>query len=95
MLKKDKEKVLGEVWSEDRVKGFLDAQAPTGTDADFHALNTAYKSMRLENFTQFLGFFADAKRNFNATNDNGETVLQIINQHRRGTEYAQALQQYV
>lgn len=93
MLKKDKQKVLDEVWTEERVNGFLDLEPPAGVDADFHVLNTAYKSMRLENFEQFLGFFAKAGRNVNATNEQGQTVLDIINSHRKGADYAKALQQ--
>ena len=57
MGKKDKEKVLDEVWTEERVHSFLDIQPPAGEDPDFHALLSAYRSMRLENFEQFLSFF--------------------------------------
>ena len=37
-LKKDKQKVLGEVFDDERVKSFLDYQAPSGVSADFHLL---------------------------------------------------------
>jgi hypothetical protein len=92
MIKKDKAEILDEVWTEERVRSFLDLVPPTGINADFHALYTAYKCMRLDNFEEFVDFFAQAKRNFDATNQNGETVLDIIKQHRQGTDYAAALE---
>ena len=91
MLKKDKQKVLDEVWTPERIKGFLDLAPPADTDADFHVLYTAYKSMRLEDFEQLLGFFADAGRNFHACNESGENLQQIIAKHRKGGEYIDAL----
>jgi hypothetical protein len=91
-LKKDKEKVLDEVWTEQRVKDFLLIQPAEDMEADFHVLLKAYQSMRLENFEEFIGFFVAEKRSLNATNPKGETVLSIIKQHPSSTDYAQALE---
>ena len=55
-LKKDKEKVLGEVFDDERVRSFLDYQAPTGVSNDFHLLEKAYRGMNIDNFVTFLGF---------------------------------------
>jgi hypothetical protein len=90
-LKKDKEKVLDEVWTEQRVKDFLEVKPAEDLEADFHVLLKAYQSMRLENFEEFVGFFVAEDRNLNATNPNGETVLSILNQHRKSEEYAAIL----
>lgn len=90
-MKKDKEKVLDEVWTEERIRSFLDQQPPAGVDADFHALYTAYKSMRLEDFELFLQFFADTGRNLLATDNQGRTLVQLASEHRYGTDYAKAL----
>jgi hypothetical protein len=90
-LKKDKEKVLDEVWNEQRVKDFLLVQPAEDMDADFHVLLKAYQSMRLENFEEFVGFFVAEKRNLNATSPEGETVLSTIKQHRRSGDYGQIL----
>lgn len=92
MQKKDKEKVLDDVWTEEHIKSFLDLIPPAGLDADFHALNTAYKSMRLDDFEIFAGFFAASGRNFNARNIDGERVIDIIKQHRNGAPYALILE---
>lgn len=93
MQKKDKAEILDEVWTEERVRSFLDLIPPLGINADFHALYTAYKCMRLDNFEEFVDFFAQANRHFDATNQNGETVLDIIKQHRQGSDYATVLEQ--
>lgn len=93
--KKDKQKVLDEVWTEDRVRSFLDLSAPEGVNTDFHTLYTAYKSMRLENFSDFLGFFKDANRNFSAENEEGETLINLITQHKKSATYASELKKYL
>lgn len=92
MEKKDKVKILDEVWTEERVKKFLGLIPPEGVNADFHALYSAYTNMRIENFEEFVDFFAQTGRDFNATNKSGETVASIISKHRRGTPYLEALQ---
>ena len=90
-LKKDKEKILDEVWTEERVKDFLSVQAPADIDPDYNVLLKAYQSMRLENFEEFVDFFVEAGRNINATNPDGETALSIIKQHSKGGDYTAVL----
>lgn len=90
-LKKDKKKVLGEHFDDARIKTFLLLQPPEGIDADFHALEKAYRGMIPENFASFVTFFVEAGRNLNATNPDGKTILQIVKDHRHGEEYTEAL----
>lgn len=90
-MKKDKEKVLDEVWTEERIRSFLDQQPPKGVNADFHVLYTAYKSMRLEDFELFLEFFKTAGRDFDATDSSGNRLVTIAAQHRYGAAYAEAV----
>lgn len=91
-LKKDKEKVLDEVWTQDRVKDFLTVQPAEGFNTDYHAVLKAYQSMRLENFSEFIDFFITDGRDINAQGPDGETVLSIIKQHRNGGEYVEVLE---
>ena len=58
-MRKDKEKVLDEVWTEDHVKSFLNVRSHDGTEEDFHMLLKAYQSMRASDFELFVGFFCD------------------------------------
>ena len=90
-MRKDKEKVLDEVWTEDHIRSFLKVRAHDGTDEDFHMLLKAYQSMRVSDFELFVRFFRDENRNVNATGRDGRTVLDIVSTHRHGAEYADIL----
>ena len=86
-------KVIGEEWSDERVKGFLfispyDARI----NADYNALLKAYQAMRAEDFERFIGFFVAEGRDLNATDPEGETILDLISRHRRSVDYARALE---
>lgn len=85
-------KVIGEEWSDERVKSFLlispyDARR----DPDHYVLITAYEAMRAEDFARFIGFFVEAGRDLNAKDSQGETILDHISRHKRMTAYADAL----
>lgn len=90
-MKKDKKKVLDEVWTEDHVRSFLNVRSHDGTPEDFHMLLKAYQSMRASDFELFVGFFRDQGRDLNATGKDGRTVLEIVSTHRHGVEYADIL----
>ena len=92
-LKKDKQKVLGQVFSDEQVKTFLDFDAPEGVNTDFHCLEKAYRGMVAENFATFVQYFKEAGRDLNATNPEGITLLQLASKHRQGDEYADILRQ--
>jgi len=87
----DKPKVLDEEWSDERVKSHLPEQ--TGGGADYTALLTAYRAMRASDFERFVGFFVEAGGEVNATSENGETLLDLVSQHRKSADYASALEQ--
>ncbi|MBW4935075.1 PA4642 family protein [Marinobacter sp. F4206] len=90
----DKPKVIGEEWSDERVKSFLAIEPyDTAQNPDFNALLKAYQAMRAGDFERFIGFFVEAGRNLNGVNENGETILDIISEHRRSVDYARALEQ--
>lgn len=90
-MRKDKEKVLDEVWTEDRVREFLDVQPPKGVNADFHMLLKAYQSMRAEDFEIFISMFLDKGHDINATDDRGRTVLNYASEHRNSGEFVEIL----
>lgn len=90
-LKKDKQKVLGEVFDDERIKTFLTYEAYGDTNSSFHLLEKAYRGMKADNFATFLGFFKEAGHDINAQNQDGISFLSILNQHRQGEDYAAAL----
>jgi hypothetical protein len=91
-LKKDKQKILGEVFDDDRVKSFLNYQAPAGVSPDYHLLEKAYRGMNIDNFKTFLTFFKAAGHNLNATNQDGMTLMQVVSEHGHGEEYRAPLE---
>lgn len=88
----DKPKVIGEEWSDERVKSFL-AITPYDSriNADFNALIKAYQAMIAEDFERFVGFFVEAGRDLNAVDEHGDTILDVVSRHRRSTVYADIL----
>ena len=88
MLKKDKRKVLGEVFDEVRIRGFLAQLPPPGQDADFAALERAYRGMSVEAFASFVRMFVQAGRRLDARNAQGRTMLELLEAHSRGAPYA-------
>lgn len=91
-LRKDKEKVLGEIFDEARIATFLDYPAPAGISADYHLLEKAYRGMRGENFGTFVKLFIEAGKDINAIGPEGKTFLQVVKTHRNGEEYVIALE---
>ena len=87
-MKKDKQKVLDEVWTEDHVKSFLEVRPHDSSNEDFHMLLKAYQSMRASDFELFVGFFVGQDRDVNARGLDGRTVLEIVSGHRHGSDYA-------
>ena len=92
-LKKDKEKVIDEVWNEDRVKEFLNVTPAEDVEADFHILLKAYQSMRADNFRDFIRFYKEEGRDVNAKDQQGRTVLSYVLEHRTSNEFAEILQE--
>src|SRR5690554_7884622 len=88
----DKPKVLDEEWSDERVKSHLPS-SPKEEGADYTALLKAYRAMRAEDFERFVGFFVEAGGDLNATDEAGETLMDLVSQHRKGVDYARALEQ--
>ncbi len=90
-LKKDKQKVLGETFSDERVREFLTGSTVDGEHPDFTALERAYRGMKEDNFATFVTFFVEEGRDINAENANGETFLSVIKAHRHSGPYVATL----
>lgn len=89
--RKDKKKVVDEVWTPERVRSFLDLKPPAGIDADFHRLQRAYQSMRADDFEDFIGMFVAAGGKLDARGPERQTLLEDIARHRRGAPFAEIL----
>lgn len=91
VLKKDKAKVLDEVWTEERIRGFLNIMPPAGVDGDFHTLLKAYQQMRADDFRIFIDMFQADARNINACNASGQTLMAIASAHRNSHQFVEIL----
>lgn len=91
VLKKDKKKVLGEVFDDERVRSFLRVEARPDMNIDYHRLERAYRGMNAENFATFVKFFMEEGYDINAANPDGKTILQVISEHRYAGDYIEAL----
>ena len=89
--KKDKKVIEDEQRSDDQLRFFLGVQPPAGVEADFHVLEIAYRNMKPDEFERFIGFFKAEGRNVQAKNPAGETIAQVLAQHRLGTAYIAVL----
>jgi ankyrin repeat protein len=93
-MAKDKEKVIDEVWTEARIREFLDVNPAAGIDADFHRLQKAYQAMRADNFADFVKLFVEAGHDINARDPQGRTVLSYALEHRHSAEFVEVLKQH-
>ncbi|AQQ67000.1 PA4642 family protein [Microbulbifer agarilyticus] len=90
-LKKDKQKVLGEVFDDARIAGFLEGEAPEGFNRDFYLLERAYRGMKAENFETFVRLFKEQGLDLNSQSPEGQTLLARIGEHEQGAEYGEIL----
>ncbi len=96
-MRKDKRKVLDEVWDDDRVKSFLSKRAPSQSgvplagDADFYTLRHAYQNMRPGDFERFLDFFIAEGRDVRARDGADRTLAQVIASHANAAPFVELL----
>ncbi len=92
MLKKDKQKVIGEALDEAKVKAFLEYQPyETDENADFHILTKAYRGLPTHEFERFLEYYKETGRALNPTNAEGEHFIDVISRHVSQQEYVEIL----
>ncbi|MFT7492107.1 MAG: hypothetical protein ACI80S_001706 [Pseudohongiellaceae bacterium] len=93
-VKKDKEKVLGEVFDDERIKTFFEYAAYGNNNPDHHLLEKAYRGMKADNFSTFLTFFVERSHDINAVDISGQTFLKNIESHTQASAYIIALKQH-
>lgn len=91
---KDKQKVTGESFGDERIKSFLDLTPPLGVNADFHALERAYRGMIADNFATFVRYFIAAGRDINAPGPEGKPLCEVIAKHDAAAAYIAALKNF-
>jgi hypothetical protein len=94
-MRPDKQKVIDEVWDDERIESFLH-KPPMGDEKsrDFSALLYAYRSMRPGDFERFLTRFKALGRDLDARSNDGQTLLELIEDHRHGEDFRAILQRH-
>ncbi|MBU2707206.1 PA4642 family protein [Zooshikella marina] len=91
-MKKDKQKVIGETLSDDRLKTLLEARPADDTPVGYYILLRAYQSLREDDFARFLDFFVKAGYDINVKNQSGEAFLSLLCQHTEAAPYVEAME---
>ena len=92
MARPDKEKVVDEVWDDERIQSFLQ-KGPMGSESTEHSLLLhAYRSMRPEDFGRFLDAFKAEGYDIHAKNRAGETLAESIAHHKKAGPFITLLQ---
>ena len=100
-MRSDKQKVIDEVWDDARIRSFLGKATPTHFgkalegDADFHLLLNAYYAMRANDFKRFIDYFIHEGHKVDAKNENGLTLADYLQRHRKATPFIDALKQAI
>lgn len=92
-MKRDKQRVEGEAWSDEHLSEYLRFRTYDGTDPDFHCLYRAYTRMNVITFARFVQLFKAQGQNLHATNQEGQSLADILRQHDQAEAYLEALEQ--
>lgn len=91
-MRPDKQKVVDEVWDDERVESFLH-KAPMGVEpADYSILLNAYRSMRVEDFDRFMLMYRAAGKDPAAPDRHGRSLRDNIASQRLAAPFARVLE---
>ena len=92
--KKDKKKVIGEVFSEERLKVFLEESSETAFEGDpsYQILLKAYRGLPFEAFRMFVGLYHSAGHSLNPADSHGVPIQEMMAANVSHPGYVEALQ---
>ena len=90
-MRPDKAKVVDEIWDEARIESFLDKGPMGDEEAEFSTLLNAYRSMRAEDFSQFVDKFKAKGGNVEAKSKDGRSLAQVVSSHAKAAPFLEAL----
>jgi len=86
-MRKDKKQVIGEEIGDAPIKLFLDVEPADATPPSLHKLIKAYRSLRIDDFERFIGFFVEAGYDLNAKDEKGNDFIALIQDQRLAEPY--------
>lgn len=90
-MRKDKKQVIGEEISDDAIRLFLGVEPADDTPPSLHKLVKAYRSLRIDDFEKFLGFFKEAGYDLGAKDAKGNDFIALIQDQRLAEPYIDAI----
>lgn len=91
--RRDKAKVIDEVWDDDRIRSFLARESGgDGVHTDHLRLLGAYQGMREGDFRRFLAMFLAAGGDLDAPDARGRSLADVIVRHRHAGPFLAALE---
>ncbi|RRJ83699.1 PA4642 family protein [Aestuariirhabdus litorea] len=91
MQHKDKQKVIGEELTDERIKGLLELRNEQGAVDDFHLLTRAYRALRAGDFERFIQFYCAEGHDINARDARGQSFLSVLDSHDQAVPYREIL----
>ena len=91
--KKDKQKVIGEVFTDAQLKSFLDYRPADDQHVDFHIFIKAYRGLPPEAFARFVQLYLAAGHDVNASNAEGVLFVDYIRSNESHPEYVAILEE--
>ena len=92
VMRKDKQKVIGEPMTEAQIAAFLEARPYAGESVEQHILTRAYRGLRAHDFERFLTLFSAAGFDLNAKDAQGRSFLQVLREHAQAEDYIAAME---
>ncbi|WP_281646813.1 PA4642 family protein [Parendozoicomonas sp. Alg238-R29] len=90
-MKKDKQKVIGEELSDDRIRKLLNLEGEEGINRDYFILMRAYRALRSHDFARFITFFKEAGFDTNAKGPDGLSLQEEMKGHTQAERYLQVM----
>lgn len=90
-MRKDKKQVIGDEIGDEQIKLFLDFEPVDATSPSLHKLIKAYRGLRIDDFERFLGFFVAAGYDVDGEDEQGNTFVKLIKDHRNAGEYIELI----
>lgn len=90
-MRKDKKQVIGDEIGDEQIKPFLDFEPVDATSPSLHKLIKAYRGLRIDDFERFLGFFVEAGYDVDGKDEQGNTFVNLIEDHRYAADYIELI----
>lgn len=91
-MRKDKKQVIGEEIGDEPIKLFLDVEPADDTPPALHKLIKAYRSLRIDDFERFVGFFVEAGFDVGTRDANGQDFVALVQDQRLAAPYIEVIQ---